>query len=108
MSGLLFLVQEEGKELSADEMGRKIASQWTTDPEAAGSAQSAAPTSDATSQVMMNLCLSRDTHTACMLTSVLVPLQLHCFNHTHGKYQLTPMHSSANRSAVHSPNCLTV
>ena len=31
--------EEEERELSADEMGRKIASQWTTDPDAAGSSE---------------------------------------------------------------------
>ena len=30
-------VEEEERELTPDEIGRKIASQWTTDPDAAGS-----------------------------------------------------------------------
>lgn len=34
--------KEEGRELTPDEIGRKIASQWTTDPDAAGSADSSA------------------------------------------------------------------
>ena len=32
--------KEEARELTPDEMGRKIASQWTTDPDAAGSGDS--------------------------------------------------------------------
>lgn len=32
--------KEEERELTPDEMGRKIASQWTTDPDAAGSGDS--------------------------------------------------------------------
>lgn len=31
--------KEEARELTPDEMGRKIASQWTTDPDAAGSGE---------------------------------------------------------------------
>lgn len=34
--------KEEERELTPDEMGRKIASQWTTDPDAAGSGDSSA------------------------------------------------------------------
>ena len=52
-------VEEEEKELSADEMGRKIASQWTTDPDAAGSRQSSAPASDTDDRVSPAAALSR-------------------------------------------------
>lgn len=35
--------KEEERELTPDEIGRKIASQWTTDPDAAGSGDSSDP-----------------------------------------------------------------
>ena len=40
--------KEEERELTPDEIGRKIASQWTTDPDAAGSGDS----TDAVDQTM--------------------------------------------------------
>lgn len=43
--------EQEEKELTPDEMGRKIASQWTTDPEAAGSAQSTTLDANAAEEV---------------------------------------------------------
>lgn len=51
--------EEEEKELTPDEMGRKIASQWTTDPEAADSTQSStpAPAADTAEEVRALACV---------------------------------------------------
>ena len=54
----VFLQEEADKEaerdLTPDEIGRKIASQWTTDPDAAGSGESSDESSDAEEEAVQD------------------------------------------------------